>query len=190
MEKGAFTYYNQSYMGNLAFIQEPNGNRITLTYDGNGRMVTATDSSKRTLNFSYELAATPFVGLLSPIAASQSPLSCLPKGQFALLENRLLKSHVGQAWRVNKVTGPGGLEIDYKYDTDGNLASCTRKGNDTISQATTDYTWQYAYKPDLPSGTTSSVDRTHLLKSVTDPSGNVTGYIYDFATAGTPVNQV
>src|SRR5260370_22883948 len=101
-------------------------------------MVPATDSSKRTLNFTYELAATPFVGVMAPAAASTAPLSCLPKGQFALLENRLLKSQVGHAWRVNRVAGPGGLEIDYSYNSDGNLVSCIRKGKDSISTDTAD----------------------------------------------------
>ncbi|HEV2762708.1 MAG TPA: DUF6531 domain-containing protein, partial [Pyrinomonadaceae bacterium] len=187
-EHNHFNFYNQSYMGNLEYIQEPNGNRLALEYDTAGRMRSVTDSSGRALEFTYEAAPSPFAGVVAPVNASRTAQSCVPRGQFSLLRTRFVKSQVGQAWRVKEVKGPGGLVVAYDYDADGNLVKVTRKGTDGLSAPAADAVWRYAYKPSAPEGTAG--DLTHLLKSATNPNDHTTGYDYWFEHPGFPVKTV
>jgi RHS repeat-associated protein len=187
LEMSSYDYYERSYMGNLSYMEEPNGNRLQLTYDALGRMLAVTDSAGRSLNFEYEPGASPFASVVS---ASSAPnvVACVPSNQFNRIINRFVRSQVGQAWRINKVTGPGGLVINYKYDDDSNLIKVTREGADTISTATAAQVWSYAYKP-TPE-TQTSVELKHLLKSVTTPNSQTTNYNYDFAQLGAPISQI
>ncbi|MGH9763139.1 MAG: DUF6531 domain-containing protein, partial [Blastocatellia bacterium] len=114
-------FFNLSYMGNLDFMQEPNGNKLQMSYDGQGRLSSVADSSNRSLQFTYEAANAPFVG-----AASQSPataITCLTKGQYSLLRNKFIQSNVSQAFRITKITDSSGVVITYSYDQNGNLAT-------------------------------------------------------------------
>ncbi len=185
-EVNSFNFYDQSYMGNLEFMEEPAGNRLTLVYDSLGRMTSVTDSSYRALKFEYEQAPNPYAGVIATTNGSRSEQSCVPRGQFNLLRQRFIKAQAGQAWRIKSVSGPGGLSVLYIYDTDGNLIKVTRKGADDISAATADAVWQYAYRP---TGQTSA-DLTHFIKTVTNPNGHATNYDYWFAQLGTPAKTV
>jgi RHS repeat-associated protein len=181
-------YFNLSYMGNLQYMEEPNGNRLTLTYDMQGRMTHVTDSSDRSLAFTYEQAETPLVGAIAPSGGS---ISCTNKGQLGLVRARFLRAGVGKAWRIIKMVAPGGLNISYEYDADGNLEHVTRSGEDSISTATSDYVWKYEYNP--PSAGTQP--RTHLIRSVTAPNDTaderrVTTYDYHFDLFRTPVKSI
>lgn len=183
-------YFNSSYMGNLEFMEEPNGNRISLSYDTDGRLTRVTDSSDRTLNFTYELAETPFVGVISTALAGN--ISCTNKKQFRIVRNRFNQADVGKAWRITKIEGPGGLTFTYEYDADGNLAAVTHGGEDQISQTTDDSVWRYAYGPQAPQG--AHVSTTHLVKSVSSPNNNAgshtTNYEYDFGVVRTPIKTI
>ena len=187
-EVNSFNFYDQSYMGNLEFMEEPAGNRLTLVYDSLGRMTSVTDSSNRALRFEYEPAPNPFAGVMSTTNGTRTEQSCVPRGQFNLLRQRFIKAQAGQAWRIKSVSGPGGLSVIYSYDTDSNLTHATRKGTDDISAATADALWQYAYRP-TPSVQTSA-DLTHFIKSVTNPNGHTTNYDYWFGQLGTPAKTV
>jgi RHS repeat-associated protein len=188
LELNSFNFYDQSYMGNLEYIQEPNANRLTLAYDPQGRMISVTDSSERALEFVYEAAPNPFAGVVAATNATRSSLSCVPRGQFSLLRTRFVKAQLGQAWRIKQVNGPAGLVVEYKYDADGNLIKATRKGGDEISAATADAVWSYAYKPDAPSGAT--VQLAHLIKSATNPNSHTTNYEYYLDKLGAPAKSV
>ncbi|HVF51414.1 MAG TPA: Ig-like domain-containing protein [Pyrinomonadaceae bacterium] len=181
LEIASSGFYNSSYMGNLSYIEEPNGNRITLTYDAEGRMTRATDSSNRSLNYTYELAETPLVGVMSP--SSNNVISCTNKSQFNIVRKRFLKAQIGKAWRIKEINGPGGLKLEYEYDADGNLERATRVGQDSASVTTGDSVWKYEYNPTAPEG--SGVPTVHLLKSVTNPNDSgdgkhKTSYDYQF----------
>lgn len=63
--------------------------------------------------------------------------------------------------RIVKITGPLGLEVNFEYDSYGNLSKATR---DIKSET-------YEYSADHPRD-------KHNLTKVTDPNGNVTEYIY------------
>jgi RHS repeat-associated protein len=187
LELNSYNFYDQSYMGNLEYIQEPNGNKLTLDYDPQGRMTSVTDSSLRTLEFTYESAPSPFAGVVAATNATRSAQSCVPRGQFSLLRTRFVKAQLGQAWRIKQVKGPGGLVINYDYDADGNLVKATRQGTDDISASTVNAVWEYAYKP---AATSSTVQLTHLIKSATNPNGHTTAYDYWFDKLGAPTKSV
>lgn len=187
-EVNSFNFYDQSYMGNLEFMEEPNGNRLSLTFDSLGRMASVTDSSLRALSFTYEPGPSPFAGVMAVANGIQTEATCVPRGQFNMLRQRYAQGQSGQTWRIKKVNGPGGLELAYDYDQDGNLTKVTRKGVDEISASTADAVWQYAYKP--TPGVQTPTDLTHFIKSVTNPNGHVTNYDYSFGQVGTPVKTV
>jgi RHS repeat-associated protein len=184
-------FYNGAYMGNLQYVEEPNGNRLTLAYDAKGRMTRVTDSSNRALDFTYELAETPFVGVMS--AASRNDISCTNRSQFGLVRNRFLRAEVGKAWRITRVKGPGGLEVSYEYDADGNLERVTRGGADDLSVAAADSVWEYDYGP--PAGAQAPANLEHLLMSVKSPDardggGHYALYFYDYQKVGVPVHSI
>ena len=191
MEEDDTNYFNLAYMGNLQYMEEPNGNRLTLTYDAQGRMTRVTDSSNRALDFTYEQANTPLVGVIAPTG---SAISCTNRGQFGLVRRRFLRAEVGKAWRIKQVKGPGGLKLDYTYDTDyGNLVRVERAGEDTISRAVAvggENVWEYAYHEPGQGG--AGAQRVHLMKTVTEPGGapRTTAYDYHFDQFRTPVSTV
>src|SRR6185312_2680723 len=128
------------------------------------------DSSRRSLEYSYEVAETPLVGSVDIGAATSS---CQSKGRLGIMRRRFLQADVGKAWHITKITGPDGLEIDYEYDlNNGNLISVTRQGSDNISQtAPHNLVWRYEYNP----GPQANPLYDHLLKSVTAPNAAVLG---------------
>jgi RHS repeat-associated protein len=190
IEGGSEQLFNQGYMGNLAFIEEPNGNRLTLSYDSQGRLGSVTDSSNRKLIFSYEQGVSPFVGALDTGATNNDGLNCTNKRFLRSLRRRFALAQLGLAWRVAKVEGPGGLVFNYKYDTKGNLERVERGGADAISQPLQPAVeigslWQYAYDP--LEGTNASTE--HLLKSIqapnhTDQQSHLTNYEYEATLGG------
>ncbi|HEX8184497.1 MAG TPA: DUF6531 domain-containing protein, partial [Blastocatellia bacterium] len=100
--------FNQGYMGNLDYIEEPNGNRLTLAYDGQGRMAAVTDSSQRKLEFTYEQALTPLVGVIDTGNGLNQTINCRSRSFLRSLRRRFLQADLGVAWRIIKVKGPGG----------------------------------------------------------------------------------
>ncbi|HEV8187414.1 MAG TPA: Ig-like domain-containing protein [Pyrinomonadaceae bacterium] len=190
IEAGSASIFNLGYMGNLAYIEEPNGNRLTLSYDGLGRLFAVQDSSGRKLEFTYEQALTPFVGVIDSGTVSGQGVNCTSRRFLKSLRQRFLQADVGKAWRIIKVKAPGGLTLDYDYDGEGNLQKVIRSGADQISQGTPDSIWQYAYNPNT--GGDADPNLTHLLKSVRPPNqqDRPTTYTYDLAKPGRPVKTV
>ncbi len=185
--------FNLGYMGNLSYIEEPNGNRITLGYDAQGRLFSVTDSSGRKLEFTYEQALTPFVGTVDAGSINGQAVNCTSRRFMRSLRQRFLQAQLGRAWRISKVTGPGGIEINYDYDGDGNLQRATKSGGDDISQTTGDSIWQYAYNP--TAGPNANANYSHLIKSVKSPNQSLsqdrlTHYEYELEKPGTPVKTI
>lgn len=191
IEVGSEQLFNQGYMGNLSFIEEPNGNRLTLSYDTQGRLGAVTDSSDRKITFTYEQGATPFIGALDTGATNNDGLNCTNKRFLRSLRRRFALAQLGFAWRVATVSGPGGLEFKYKYDSKGNLERVERAGADAISQPLQPAVeigslWQYDYDPF--DGANASTE--HMIKSVQSPNhgagqGNhITSYEYESTLGG------
>ena len=188
IDVGSASLFNLGYMGNLAFIEEPNGNRLTLSYDGLGRLFAVQDSGGRRLEFTYEQALTPFVGVIDSGVISGQGVNCTSRRFLRSLRQRFLQAELGKAWRIIKVKGPGGIDLNYDYDGEGNLQRVIRSGADQISQGTPDSIWQYAYNP----GTSAEADPNlnHLLKSVRTPNDRLTSYTYDLTKPTRPVKTV
>lgn len=188
IDVGSANDFNLGYMGNLTHIEEPNGNKITLSYDGLGRLFTVQDSSQRKLEFTYEQAAVPFVGAIDSGVVTGQGVNCTSRRFLRSLRQRFLQAELGKAWRIIRVKGPGGIDLNYDYDAEGNLQRVIRSGADQISQGTTDSIWQYAYNP----GTAAEVDPNlnHLMKSVKSPNDRLTSYTYDLTKPTRPVKTV
>ena len=193
---GSEQLFNQGYMGNLSYIEDPNGNKLTLEYDTQGRLGSVTDSSNRKLTFSYEQGATPFVGSLDTGATNNVGLNCTNRRFLRSLRRRFALAQLGLAWRISKVNGPGGLEFNYHYDPKGNLDSVKRTGADEIRQPVQppvefSSVWQYTYDP--LNGTNASTE--HLLKSVQSPNheavgSHITSYEYEATLGGWMVRAI
>jgi RHS repeat-associated protein len=140
-----YVFFPRTKKWQLTYVQDTNGNTQTLNYDMNAvpapLLVNVTDSAGRQLNFKYTLQS-----LLLPIAAQA--------GQPLAAELPFLQ----------QVTGPGGLEMDFNYDTYGNLLSVSRNGRTESFTYSEDALWWF--------------DKG-MLKSYTDPNGNVTGYTFN-----------
>lgn len=167
-----------SYMGNLSYIEEPNGNRLTLTYDSYGRLADVKDSSERKLTYSYELAETPFAGAE---LSDTSGENCGRRNRLKELLNRIDQATIGKAWRVTEIISSDGIRIQYEYDDNGNLEFARRVGSDNIgSQLTSDSVWQYEYNP----SPTQDEKYRHLIKAVSSPNHGLAGGVN-----GTPLNR-
>ncbi|RPI29625.1 MAG: hypothetical protein EHM61_00940, partial [Acidobacteria bacterium] len=181
LERDSYSYYHQSYMGNLDYVADGYDNRIDLKYDILGRLTEAADASQRTLRFEYEQALAPFVGVVLPFVAGHTSATCVESGGFPVIRDHFATSSAGKAWRIKRIEGPGGLDITYHYDEDGNLTSVRRSGESYSmtppeegkpgieSQSTPDYVWDYEYKPER-NGSVPAENLTHLLKKVTSPN--------------------
>lgn len=184
------------YLGNLEYIEEPNKNRITLSYDVYGRVASAKDLSNRVLNFEYEVAESVFTGI-NVGDVIQGTQGCPKISQFKQITRRLEQSVTGKAWRIKQVTGTniGGLTIDYIYDEKGNLISVNRSGFDsTISEPTASREWKYSYNPTSTNGTGGDDKYAHLVKTVKSPNhpdSVVTEYKYFLTPTAPPrVQQI
>ena len=176
--------FSRIYHGNLRYIEEPNGNRITLYYDSQGKLKSVVDSSNRSLNFEYEVAQNTFAGV-NPGEFLQGMQGCPKTSQYKRITRQIQQSFSAKAYRISRVTGPGGLVIEYTYDVNGNLETATRSGADEISEPTTARQWKYGYYP--PEN--DSYKKVHLLKTVKSPNNGestVTDYSYYFSATSLP----
>lgn len=183
--QGAFDQQNTKiYYGNLRYIEEPNANRITLYYDTSGKLKSVVDSSNRSLNFEYEIAQNTFAEV-NPGEFLQGMQGCPKTSQYKRITRQIQQSLAAKAYRISRVTGPGGLVINYTYDENGNLETATREGVDDISEGRTARQWKYTYyQPE-----NGSYKKVHLLKFVKSPNNgdsDVTGYSYYFGATTPP----
>ncbi len=188
---GSEQLFNLGYMGNLAFIEEPNLNKLTMSYDSQGRLATVTDSSNRKLTFSYEQGATPFVGSLDSGTTNNQTITCTNRRFLRSLRRKFELGQLGVAWRITRITGPGGLVVEYQYDAKGNLNRVERTGADGISQPTDSNVTVYTYDPS--NGTSASTE--HLIKSVQTPNhtttqSQITTYEYESTLRGMMVKAI
>lgn len=104
----------------LSQIIDPQGNALTLNYDGQQRLVSLTDATGRQTTFSYELASRPL--LITKIAD--------PFGRSAVLS-------YDSSFRLHSITDVIGLTSSFTYDV-----------NSLVNSLTTPYgTTTFAYTP-------------------------------------------
>lgn len=175
------------YLGNLQYIEEPNKNRITFSYDASQRLASVTDSSgRRKLIFEYEGANNIFTGIDvgENITTSEG---CIKSTNFRKISKKLDQSVSGKAWRIKRITSENlyDLALDYTYDEFSNLRSVTRNGAPTAEKV-----WEYTYNP-----TPSKEERyNHLLEGIKPPNrtiSDITKYTYHLSATEPPrVNQI
>lgn len=135
----------------LRYIEEPNGNRITLDYvsgDADPETLdTVTDSSGRALVFEYE-----------------------PYDSIDPYWHKRISRLTGQ----NNQTGSDflGLEITYEYDGQNNLTKVTRKSPDPGANLGDERVETYTYT------LSGAFQQRHNMLTYTDPNGNTTEYVY------------
>ncbi|MDX6694606.1 MAG: hypothetical protein QOF02_2209 [Blastocatellia bacterium] len=186
--------FNLGYMGNLSYIEEPNGNRITLSYDGDGRLFTVADSAGRKLQFTYAQALTPMIGTVDMGAVNGQITNCNDRRFMRSLRQRFLQADIGVAWHITNIKGPGGLEVNYEYDGNGNLQRVRRSGVDQISESTNESIWEYAYNP-TEGATTVNPNLNHLITKAKSPNSvvipsSVTNYEYELSQSERPIKTV
>ena len=126
MERGEVEELTRGYMGNLQYMEDTHANRMTLHYDDRGRLGSVTDSSNRSLNFTYEEAERVLTGFSNAAGGNAAATGCLERGQFARLRTCLRDTVDGARWRITQIDGPGGLRVRYSYDSSSNLIKVER----------------------------------------------------------------
>ncbi len=135
----------------LRFIEEPNGNRVTLSYDepppvGDHDPTTldmVMDSSGRALVFTHAVTDV------------------------------FLKKRMTRLQGLSPVAGDLlGLLIDYEYDDQGNLVRVTRRSPQPSAKRNDERVEEYRYTRD------GALSERHNLLSYTDPNHQITRYLY------------
>ncbi|MBL0164400.1 MAG: glycohydrolase toxin TNT-related protein [Xanthomonadales bacterium] len=143
----------------LSFIEDPNGNRITYSYDvvaGVPRVRRLADGSGRQINLAYQIknVTRPYGG--TTISESYSVL--------------------------RDVTGPLGLHVQYQYDDFGNLTRATRVDDSGLGSRIQSYAYTDLGGMDRtdPAGNTVYFRFGHRLTSASNALNNATrAYTYD-----------
>ena len=134
--------------GNITWLRDRNGNKITFTYDAYNRVVTITDSLNRQVTFSYadltstfsdQITLKGFGGATRTISVNYSNLANVLrttnprnesasryqiqtyKGLFPLLNNASSTTNFNP-WKASSVTLPNNQQYQFFYNSYGELA--------------------------------------------------------------------
>jgi len=160
----------------LAFIEEPNGNKLQMIYDGLSRL------SK----------------------VQEEPTEDASGKAGRALELHYSESTIRQKYRIESVTGPMGLVVSYGYDELGNLVRATRGERTERYEYSIDFLDQYNMTARVdPNGHRTEyvyyedadtfpgeepgapiVQKYEYVKEVREPEGVTTLFEYDFSEIG------
>ena len=175
--------------GQVEYIQDANGNRITAGYNASGQLVSLTASSGQSLTLAYNAA-----GLIASVtdsfgrqttyaydAANQHLLSVTtPTGTTQYTYNPDNGTATGNA--LTSVAFPGGTHEYYSYDASGHLAGTSLDGgaNPVI------YTYnlgEVTATDALGDSTSTFLNQFGSVSKFQDALGNITTYSYDPSTS-------
>lgn len=125
--------------GLITWMRDRNGNRLTFTYDANGRVITVTDSLNRTVTITYADFQTVFYDQISfngfgraqrTIRVNYSTLSSALRDGYSIQTDRQLFPELNGASSTNSynpnvvssVTLPNGNQYQFSYNSYGELA--------------------------------------------------------------------
>lgn len=187
------TKYHFNSISKIVYIEEPNKNRLTFTYDTSNNLSKVTDSSNRSLHFTYEQTEG---ALINGFTAEEGAVDCTKRNAFKLAKQRFVQATAGRSWRITKIKAPGGLYFTYDYDVNGNLELVTKhqlEEDPSIGSvpATANAVWKYGYEQN----TETNKSLSHLVKTVQTPNHettkpHVTAYEYDTTKAELPVKKI
>ena len=201
------TRYHFDAAGRLAWVEDKNGNRTTLTYDGSGRLTTVTEPAGRTLTFAYtspvtarlisqrhgsHLARRSGTPTTPPATWSPSPTSRARSRPYTYDANHRLLTMTdanGHTFVRNVYDGNGRVERavrrarttrpTFAYDEPAHKTLVTDpRGYVTTYQYDGD--WRLTSEKDPLNQTASyAYDADNNRTQVTDKRGNVTDFAYD-----------
>jgi RHS repeat-associated protein len=168
----AFTDYVYDFSGNLVFEMDPLGNETTLTYDGNGQLLSKTlsgvgGSALRTEYFTYEPGGRVF--------SYTNPLGGVTRSFY---------TDTGQ---LSEQYNPDGSVLKWRYQTDGRLyqeilrngSTWTTTYDDVNRIVTRTFSSPASSLSPLAFSLTDAYDRRGNLISHTDPDGFTKTATYD-----------
>ena len=189
---GDTTSYSYDSNLDLAAVTDPDGNTTTMTYDGNGNMLTKTapspisttqswtydakndvtaytDADQNTTAYSYDANGNLIKETLpdqSTITWTRNATTGLPT---AMTNQRGNTTNYGYntAGELISVTSALGEQTTYGYDSAGRMTSMTTPRGNVAGGNPAAYTTSYSYDP---------LDE---LTSVTNPDGDTVSYTYD-----------
>jgi len=152
---GRVVYYVDS-RGLTTDREDVLGNRMTMTYDGQHRLRTATDREGSTITFEYHPASGEYAAVTN---GEGHTTRYTYTSQQQTCTNPLNADTVTfTSYYVEQVDYPDGNSESYTYDADGNMETRTDQAGET---------WTYEYN-----------ERGQLIR-LTNPAGGVTEYAYN-----------
>ncbi len=172
--------------GQLAFIQDPNGNRVTATYDGQGRLTTLNHSSGGSIQLTYNQHGT--IASLADSEGRSTSYAYDASGEHLTSYTNAFGTHrytyvsdqgLQREHALASVQLSDGTNMSFEYDTEGRLIRDER--NEGLARK------HYVYHPTgeisvtNAGGETTSIllgDSGELLR-LSDPLGQNSYYGYD-----------
>ncbi len=197
--RGARNEYDDS--GRLVGVVDPDGNRIELEHDLEGRQEVSRDRLGNTTVHVYDemgniLSTTDALGHTTTATfdaagnkmTETDPLGNTTRMTYDASNNLLTKADpkgntttysYDAKNRLASLTDPNGNETSFAYDTRGNLLTTTNALDETTTN-TYDARGNLLTTTDpLGNTTTFTYDRAGHMTTETDPLGSVTSYTYD-----------
>jgi RHS repeat-associated protein len=172
--------------GKLDYVQDPDGNRITVGYDAAGRLASLTHSSGQFLTITYNAAG--LIALVTDSAGRATTYTydaanehlIAVQGPDGRVTHYAYHAGAGAAREhaLKTIEPPGGRVITFGYDDRGRLAS--RVFNDDSERV--DYGYDSAGGVTVTDGAGQGellFDARGLLVQIRDPLGNITRAAYD-----------
>ena len=157
------TRYHFDTAGRLAWAEDRNGNRTTLSYDGQDRLTAVTESAGRALTFAYTSPVSPT--LISRITGPAS---------------RIIEFSYNITGELTTVTDVLGQDTAMNYDGDHRLTSITDASGHTFVRNVYDSRGRVAGQYDaLNNKTIFAYDEPSHKTLVTNPRSQTTTYQYD-----------
>lgn len=117
--------------GQLQYIQSKEGWRLTMQYDGFGRLIKVSDSFNHVLNLSYSIPNSNNVSFLTSASDGERTIQYT----FVRGNNKNL---------LTKVTNPLGYFVQYQYDDSNNPNTNYKQGQGLLTEIISENDWPFA----------------------------------------------